>query len=179
MSRIVDDYLSWIFDFVDSKMASRYSKLLYKLYDTPFYWSIPMDDNRASDGVNLRYRFAIENDIPYGKVTSELDMRDCSVLEMLVALSIRCEAIMERPDEDRTAKWFWKMSDNLGLYDMTNVNLDNKKVEMVIDRFLSRSYKANGRGGLFPTKRKVDLREVDIWCQMCWYLDDYIKIERN
>lgn len=177
MSRkIVDDYLSYLFDFIDCEMADKYSHLLYKLYDTPFRWSIPMDDNRASDGVNLRYRFAVEQDIPYGVVTSELDSRDCSVLEMIVALAIRCETIMERPDEDRTAKWFWKMIDNLGLYGMDNMNLDNRKVEMAVERFLSRAYKANGKGGLFTTKRKVDMRTVDIWCQMCWYIDDYLNI---
>ena len=37
-----------------------YRRLFYKLHDTEFAYTIPMDGNRAEDGIELRYRFGRE-----------------------------------------------------------------------------------------------------------------------
>ena len=38
--------------------------------------------------------------------------------------------------------------------------------------FLNREYEPNGKGGLFFIRNcKEDLRNVEIWAQLCWYLD--------
>ena len=38
--------------------------------------------------------------------------------------------------------------------------------------FLDRQYKSDGDGGLFRIRGvDVDLTKVDIWTQLCWYLD--------
>ena len=101
----------------------------------------------------------------------------CSVLEMMVALAIRCEeTIMDNPAYgDRTAQWFWGMIRTLGLYSMTDDRFDQEYVDMVIDRFLNRDYEPNGEGGLFKINNcKYDLRKIEIWYQLCWYLDRFV-----
>jgi hypothetical protein len=98
----------------------------------------------------------------------------CSVLEMMIALAIRCEeTIMDDPDiGDRTRQWFWGMIINLGLGGMTDANFDPDFVDDSVLRFLNRDYEPDGRGGLFTIRNcHRDLRDVEIWYQLCWYLD--------
>ena len=100
--------------------------------------------------------------------------KPCSVLEMMVALSLRCEEeIMDDPNiGDRTRQWFWGMVVSLGLGAMHDDRFDKKYVDETIERFLKRKYEYDGRGGLFTIKdSNRDLREVEIWYQLCWYLD--------
>ena len=147
-----------------------------RLHDTEFRYSIPRDDNRAYDGLNLRYRFGYENG--YGDdISADFDSRPCSVLEMMVALAIRCEeSIMDDPYVgDRTGQWFWGMIVNLGLGSMIDSRFDKRRVDEVIKRFLDREYEPNGKGGLFTIKNcDRDLRNVEIWYQLCWYLDGIV-----
>jgi hypothetical protein len=92
---------------------------------------------------------------------------------MMVALAIECEVtIMDDPNiGDRTGQWFWGMIVNLGLGSMTDYKFDDIYVEGVVRRFLDREYEPNGKGGLFTVKNcRYDLRTVEIWNQMCWYL---------
>ena len=110
-------------------------------------------------------------------IASYLDDRPCSVLEMLIALAMRCEEhIMDDPDiGNRTGQWFWSMITNLGLGSMTDAKFDRVKINHVILIFLDRKYKPNGEGGLFTVRNcPRDLRTIEIWYQMCWYLDDIL-----
>ena len=134
-----------------------------------------MDANRAEDGENLRYRFAYEKSYDDRMIADILDDRPCSVLEMMAALSLRCEEnIMDDPDSgNRIGKWFFDMISSLGLYDMYDSRFDRRKTDDVIRIFLSHEYAPNGRGGLFTIEScSKDLRNVDIWRQMCWHLND-------
>lgn len=173
--RVKNEYFEWMFDLVCGKRFSEYTsfrKLLMQLHNTEFTFSISRDINRAKDGADLRRRFALSS----GYDDSYLDA-PCSVLEMMVALSIRCEeSIMDDPNiGDRTGQWFWGMISNLGLGGMSDERFDRKYVEGVIDRFLSRRYEPNGRGGLFTVRNTDrDLRDLEIWVQMCWYLDSIV-----
>lgn len=83
---------------------------------------------------------------------------------------------MDDPDVgDRTGQWFWGMIKNLGLGSMTDARFDEEYVESVIERFLNREYEPDGRGGLFRIRNCTeDLRNVEIWYQMCWYLDTIV-----
>jgi hypothetical protein len=133
------------------------------------------DRNRADDGVDLRRRFILAHDYDgiYHQVMRYLN-RPCIVLEMILALAIRCEeTIMDDPlYGDRTSQWFWMMITNLGLGSMTDKNFDRDLVDDVIDTFLRRKYKPDGTGGLFIIRRcDKDLRKVEIWHQLNWYLD--------
>ena len=173
-------YFEWMCQLVcDDRYSKRstYHKLMKKLDDIDFDYIIPMDGNRAADGTDLRYRFAYENSYDGPMVATYLDDRPCSVLEMMIALSIRCEEhIMENPDVgNRTGQWFWSMIVNLGLGGMIDSKFDEEYVDMVIDRFLKRKYKPNGDGSLFKVEHcSRDLRNIEIWYQMCLYLDKLV-----
>ena len=173
--RINNEYFEWMYNLVCGDRFAKsisYRKLLWYLHDTEFRWTIPKDVNRAEDGIDLRYRFAYECSFP-AAVESYLD-GPCSVLEMMVALAIRCEEnIMDDPAiGNRTGKWFWGMINNLGLGAMSDSRFNGRLVEEVIERFLDRKYYPDGRGGLFRVRNcTTDLRTVEIWYQLCWYLD--------
>ena len=133
-----------------------------------------MDENRANDGLDLRYRFCCENGYERSDLESELGNKPCSVLEMIIALAVRFEEqILQDPEYgDRTAQWFWKMLENMGLRFMNDLYFDAREAEDVIDRFLKREYSPDGSGGLFFIPEcKRDLRRVETWYQACWYFN--------
>ena len=166
------EYFEWMYHLVCSPKDTNHERLLNHLFNTEFYYILPMDENRAEDGIDLRYRFAYEYGIDNSEVDSDIP---CSVLEMMVALAFRCEeTIMDDLDfGDRTGQWFWNMIVSLGLGRMTDEYYDPDKVDDILKRFLDRNYDRTGKGGLFtiPTC-KYDLREEEIWYQMCWYLNE-------
>ena len=175
--QINNDYFEWLFNLICGDRFSKnvsFRKLLTRLHLIEFTYIHPKDENRAEDGMDLRYRFSLEygyNDV-YGYLKGP-----CSVLEMITALAIRCEeTIMDNPNVgDRTRHWFWKMIVNLGLGSMTDDEFDSKYVDSVVTRFLNREYEPDGRGGLFTIKDcDRDLRTVEIWYQLCWYLDNIV-----
>ena len=180
MSRleIEEMYFEWLYNIVDSgRFSSEYSyrKLLKYLHSIEFICRMRNDGDRANDGVRLRHRFASTNDDCTYIIESV--NRPCSVLEMMISLSVRCEeSIMSDPEYgDRTGQWFWRMIVNLGLGSMSDKLFDEPYVKKVIVDFLKRDYEPDGRGGLFTVKNKhVDLRSIDIWTQMMWYLDTMI-----
>lgn len=175
--RINDEYFEWMCGLICGNRyaeAVSYRKLLAYLHSIEFTYSIPRDKNRAEDGLDLRYRFAYETNIKHAE---DYIYGPCSVLEMMVALAIRCEEnIMDDPSYgNRTGQWFWGMIVNLGLGFMTDSRFDEKFVDDVIFRFLNREYEPDGKGGLFTVRNcKYDLRTVEIWYQMCWYLDTFV-----
>ncbi len=95
-------YFGWMCQLVDCGKGHRrpsYRRLLSCLYDVEFTYIIRMDANRAEDGMDLRYRFGYEFGYERSKITESLDKRPCTVLEMLIALAMRCEEhIMDDPE---------------------------------------------------------------------------------
>ena len=176
-----NEYFEWMYQLVcNGKYYRRlsYRKLLIYLHDTNFFYTIGMDGNRAEDGIDLRYRFGYERGYDNPMIAAYLDDRDCSVLEMLVALTMRCEEhIMDDPDiGNRMGQWFRSMIVNLGLGSMDDAKFDKGYTVSVVSRFLNREYERNGAGGLFTVNGyKGDLRTVEIWYQMCWYLNEILK----
>lgn len=172
---ISNDYFNWLYDVACGDRYSNdisFRKLLMQLHSIRFTWIIPKDENRAADGIELRRRFADDY-----TCIDDADLyltEPCSVLEMMLALAIRCEEnIMDDPSMgNRTTQWFWGMITNLGLGYMTDDLFDKAVVNKVIDRFLNREYAFDGKGGLFRVKETAcDLRDIEIWVQLCWYLD--------
>ena len=178
--KTINDYFEWLSDIVSKDRFGKnisYRKLLMYLHTVDFKWVIKEDSNRANDGISMRWRFAQATGRErYYNEISDCLAGPCSVLEMLVALAVRCEeTIMDDPRYgDRTGQWFWKMITNLGLSAMYNNRFDKKIVSIVIEKFLNREYEPNGQGGLFTIHDcQKDLRYVPIWNQLCWYLDDF------
>ena len=175
---LLNYYFEWLHGLVCNDRfaeAISYRKLLMHLHNTPFRYSIQKDGDRAGEGVNLRWRFLCKHNFGCNP-TSLLDDMDgpCSVLEMMIALAIYCEEhITDNPSiGDRTGQWFWEMVVNLGLGSMTDEFFDKRVVQESIDRFLDRKYDPDGKGGLFVIKNcKHDLSKVEIFYQLCWYLN--------
>lgn len=172
--RINIEYFTWMCDILcENRFAEQvsYDSLLRYLHDTDFRCVMEEDENRAEDGISLRYRFAYETNWDGAE---EYIGGPCSVLEMMLALAIYCEeSIMDDPNiGDRTGQWFWDMVVNLGLGGMTDDHFDEYYVEEVVERFLDRKYEPNGKGGLFLLRNcDCDLRYVEIRNQLYWYLD--------
>lgn len=174
-----DLYFNWMYQMVvDERYGENdhlitYRKLFSQLDSIEFEYSIPMDANREADGVNLRYRFGYEMDFEQAMIASYLDDRPSSVLEMILALALRCEeSIMhDQAIGDRKGQWFWNMVNNLGLGHMNDRNHDPEEVEQVIFRWLDRAYDPDGKGSLFYVPGiDRDMRTIEIWQQMFLYL---------
>lgn len=175
------EYLEWMYQIVCDDQYTKnlsYRKLFTYLYDTEFEYTRPMDGNRYEDGIDLRYKFGRSRGIADRMIAAYLDTRPCSVLEMMIALSIRLETnIMCNEDlGDRVGQWFWEMIVNLDLGHMNDRNFDENHFENVMTIFMNHEYDRDGKGGLFrTTDRSKDMRKLDIWYQMHAYLNDVLE----
>ena len=173
--RVRSDYFEWMYDLMCAGRFAKtitYRELFTFLHDVEFTYFVPHDENRADDGIALRYHYCLNNG--YEDMEYCLD-GPCSVLEMMVALAIRCEErIMCDPDKgDRTAQWFWSMITSLGLSSMNDNNYNEWLVNDVVTRFLNREYSRNGKGGLFTIRRwERDARDAEIWHQLLAYCNN-------
>lgn len=172
-----DEYFEWMCHLINDKKITRglsYRRLLMKLHSLAFIFTIDRDENRATDGIDLRYRFGYDNNYPKSMTDDYLNRNYCSILEMMIALSMRCEENIMYDEEygNRMPVWFWEMIFSLGLDNMDDEHYEPRYVEEVITRFNDRNYAPDGFGGLFTIKDcNKDLRNVEIWYQMCWYLN--------
>ena len=150
---------------LDKDKTKTYWVLTAAMLRKEFVWFVPNDDNRLEDGRLLRFDFIAEEELD---VEREWIEQGCSFLEMLVALVTRLTF------EDGTPKnaWFMELLNNLGLTECTDAEpYPPADIEDILDRVIWRTYRANGRGGLFPLRRpKQDQREVEIWYQLSAYL---------
>jgi hypothetical protein len=123
-----------------------------------FIPELDMDMNRAYDGLQLRDEYGIN-----------LGDKPCSMLEMMVAIALKEDALMGyyTADDCGPNTWFWEQMDNSGLSEACT----DQEVYEIIDRINNREYGYYGEGGLFHvTYPREDLRNVDIWYQMQWHL---------
>jgi len=179
-----DQYFSWLYNRIKNQKRS-YIKLSKELHNKAFRWSIRNDDNRGEDGLNLRDLFIDEENLD----ESHLELRyflkaECTIFEMLVALSERIDNLMYdlNNQEDYSSKWFLEMLKNLKL-DKYNDNfspgerfdeMTETRINEILEIFMDRTYDYYGRGGLFPIKKQppTDQTGVEIWYQLMLYLDE-------
>lgn len=166
----IDDlYLTWLYDRIGDvrigKGTDTYWDLLRQLYKTEFTYFVPNDDDRASDGVELRHQWAHET---HSWADNDWMALPCSFLEMLVALSDRMDFAWGRPMRD----CFWLLIDNLGFHEFHDrSNYSRHFVQTRLQVVNERLYDYHGNGGLFPLNdAKKDQRRVDLWYQLCAYL---------
>lgn len=183
-NNLKDLYFKWMCSiaFPVEHVRSHYYNALNLLNSIDFTYLIDLDENRLIDGLDLRYHFSYGTKIPYNYVQEQLMDKNCSVLEMIMALAIRCEdSIMSNNNYgDRTSEWFWLMFSNLGLYKYTDDTwtLESyNKVESIIYTFLNRQYDEYGNGNLFKFNEppSFDIRTIEIWDQMCLYMGKIVK----
>ena len=173
---LTEIYFDWMSEiaFPNIRDRSRYGYLLDALNASMFYFSIPMDENRMRDGIDLRYRFAYDKGYSNEEVAVALNHnRSCSMLEMMVALSLKGdERILYDFETGGRADYIFRtMLESMQLIDMTNDRFDSGYIDYRINRLLNHDYEFNGNGGFFTVENpRKDMRLVDIWYQMNWYL---------
>lgn len=158
-------YFDWLCTKVLDHSNSAYLRLLTMLHKEEFVWLVGMDENRAEDGRDLRRDFfresGIERDSEWGNVS-------CSILEMLIALARRAEF----QTDDSVKWWFWRIIENIGLNDPF---IPEVPFGDAIHTLMWRLYDYDGmHGGMFPLIKHDfgDQRKVEIWYQLCHYIED-------
>lgn len=163
-------YFRWLYNKAfDNK---NYKRLFEVLNDTIFdnTYLHPYDSNRIGDGVSLRYHFCAENGLPYSEADLYLDPDHCSVLEMMLALAEKAEDMFVSNPDYSVQRIFFDMLTSLGVSSMVDWSFRDIFVRNRIEKFLRGEYEYYGRGGLFTLPdAPEDLRNVELWYQMCWY----------
>ena len=90
---ILNDYFDWLyFMVIPNPNKNHYRKLLSALHSIEFRYFVDYDENRASDGENLRWYYV--ND---GGNDEILRWKEpCTVLEMLIALAINADKMSKK-----------------------------------------------------------------------------------
>ena len=142
-------------------------------WSTKFRYSVPNDDNRAEDGMQLRHQFESETFLRLP------DLGECTILEFLIGLSKRLnEHTYDYRNPNNEPYWFWTLVDHLGLEpyhdDSGWKDLHNGILE-IFATLNEREYASNGaQGGLFPLEHPDrDQRDIEIWYQMMAYLNEH------
>lgn len=164
-------YLEWLYSLVgivrNANPLRSHWLLTAQLLQKEFFWSVPNDDNRVADGLDLRVEFVEDTDTECDQEWMELG---CSVLEMLIAL---CRRIGFESIHD-SYYWFWKIMENLHLGGYVDDAYNDDvalTVDLVFTTVIERTYDSSGQGGMFPLKRSnQDQTMVEIWYQMSAYL---------
>lgn len=145
----------------------RFDKLLRFLHNTEFVWLLPGDDDRAEDGVELRQDFTTEAGLEGQEDWLHVP---CSVLEMLIAFSKRCEFATDVSYRE----WFWEFIENLELREFNDASdFDEVRIAEILYTFVWRQYDYYGRGGIMPMESsRQDQTKVEMWYQFCDYLID-------
>jgi hypothetical protein len=176
-----DRYFEWLYSLIGSvnqkNRRRNYWSLARQLYVKRFRVVVRRDVNRAEDGICLRDEF-VERWGHEGIDPGWMDL-DCSLLEMLIALS----AHLAFESYGETGDWFWKLMENLELQRYSD-NVYNATIaddiDDVIERVLDRAYGPDGVGGLFPLRdADRDQRRVEIWYQKEAYLLEGLRVNNG
>lgn len=178
-TKLIDEYFQWIYKMMEGFFGpdKKYSYLFEDLFVITFTYTIPNDENREMDGLNLRRHFAYAVGYNPDEVCDILRHKPCSVLEMITALAIKIYNTMDDSSDDKPVKyWFWAMLFNLGLSTMSNDIYIGGYVHNRVNRFLNRQYNyVSGRGSLFPNVLRDPLyAEKEIWDQKNGWLRQFI-----
>lgn len=152
-------YYEWLVSQIDIPNNKSYHELFEIMHNFEFIWTIPNDDNRVQDGLDLRTEFS----------NRRLALGGATVLEVLIGLSRR---IAFTVDED-PREWAWRLLKNLRLHKMSDPLSDRQRLRVndILDGLVWRTYYRDGRGGFFPLKlSEEDQTKVEIWYQMNQYV---------
>jgi len=155
-------YRAWLRGLVSPLAPTSHSPSLFKIaWEIKYLPTVPNDQNRYQDGMDLRPRYVQEssNGLPV--------LGECTMLEFLIGLAIRLNnADYDPAMPDRVGPWFWALLDNLGIIEASDV-----WIETAFFKINTRDYSFDGFGGLFPIRNpKEDQRNVEVWYQMQAYL---------
>src|SRR5664279_4859685 len=98
------DYFDWLISQIAIPNNKTYYDVFNRMHNLEFVWTIPNDDNRVQDGLDLRVEFLTGT-------RKRLVLNGVTILEVLVSLSRRT-AFTAGGDSRR---WAWKLIKNLQL----------------------------------------------------------------
>lgn len=125
----------------------------------------PRDENRIADAAQLRKEFT-------GLEREERFSPGVSILELLIGLARRMDFMIDWPVHSCFALFLENL--NLDVFDDDACPpIPLRHIDHVLARFSNRTYKSDGRGGLFPLQRpEQDQRDVELWYQMAAYMTE-------
>jgi len=140
--------------------------MLRELYNKEFVYLIPHDDNRAVDGKDLRREFVA--DLGINPDPGWMNM-GCSMFELMISLGRNLSELTE----EHPGAEFWELVENLNLEQYNDhVLIPENRISDILDEVIWRTYRKNGRGGLFPLKGRPaqDQTKVELWYQLNNYV---------
>jgi len=155
-------YRVWLRGLVIPLAPTYHSPAIFSIaWEMLYVPTIPNDQNRVSDGIDLRQKYGEQTGLGLPPVGA------CRMLEFLIGLAIRLnDADYDPTMPDRVGPWFWALMDNLRV-----IEADDPWIEESLEKINTRDYDYDGHGGLFPLRGpKENQREVEIWYQMQAYL---------
>jgi hypothetical protein len=162
MTNRIDYYYDWLVSQIHIPNDNEYNHLFERMYNLEFVWTVPNDDNRVQDGLDLRTEFLNSS-------RGRLDLQGVSFLEVLIALSRR---LAFTASGDPTI-WAWKLIKNLRLNKMSDPLTHERanRVDEILDAVIWRTYSYDGQGGFFPLNFPAeDQTKVEIWYQLNAYV---------
>jgi len=168
-----EDYLSWLNSQLRDEHGNpdkTYRDLLVLMFEKPFGWvdSVPLDENRVVDGMDLRAEFSNENRISRARMQ---ELGEVSFLEVLIALSRHLAFVAggEAPG------WAWQLVCNLELHRLSDPLTRHKerRAHEIMDNVITRNYAPDGTGGFFPLAwPDGDQTRVELWYQLNAYAEE-------
>jgi len=162
MKQIEYDYYEWLIAQIHIPNGRSYRDLFEIMHNLEFVWTVPNDDNRVQDGMDLRAEFLDGSHHSFG-------LTGVSFLEVLIGLSRRV-AFTAGGNAD---EWAWKLMKNLRLPKCSDPLNEAKihRVNDILDAVIWRTYERDGKGGFFPLQDPLeDQTKVEIWYQMNAYV---------
>lgn len=176
-------YMKWLIELIDNVPNVRwsdYTLLLDELHRTTFIWlddtpELAMDENRAKDGLYLRELFDCETGYDISDYYDEIG-KNCSVLEMMIGLSMRIENQIMGEGEELYGRWFWYMIKNIRLAKMTDWAYNEQKVRSILRDLLYRNVTKKVTTFFFnchsSEKTVTFWAGMQIWDQMNFWLNE-------
>jgi hypothetical protein len=181
---IEDMYFEWLLTCLDPDgVKEGVVYVCSLLQNCAFLRRVGHDDNRASNGENLRLEFLDQEDPGFDD--QEIDdflAYGCTWLEMLIAFCRQLSFMYEGSTQSR----FLELVGNMGLDPLTRFNphrsrrleeYDQGYVNIATSKIDNNRFDRNGHGGLFPLREPhvLDQREVELWEQQSAYFNERLE----
>lgn len=173
IDRLHEAYFHWLVDQVREEGVSHHERtywdVLRLMHSKEFVWmpEAGNDDNRISDGLDLRIEFFHEN----GARGTKKTFGPCSVLEVMIGISRR----LAWSAGDGAEGWAWQLLRNLELHKMYDPLSRRKarRADEILETLIWRNYSPDGVGGFFPLAwPSGDQTRIEIWYQMNEYIGE-------
>lgn len=181
------EYFEWLVSKVTSPAVpdDAQARIVLQVLRDIRIQALPMADDapRLEDGKQLRSNFMDDTGMAVHSYKDALEPESgfCTVLELLVALSMRMDDIMRDPLDPCSSipSWFWGMVSTMvgqPFYPCSywTFSVDASMPVVVAEstmKFLGRQYDPTGHNGnVFIDMSGVDLRAIDIWAQACHFM---------